>query len=67
MLELAGRLGVDFGGRAHLGEAKPGEPQQRLIPVDALLEQCVNAARSLAGISFVHELQLHGVCGQSLG
>jgi hypothetical protein len=38
MLELIWRVGVDLGGRAHLGEAEPGEPKQRLVPVDALLE-----------------------------
>ena len=48
MLELIWRVGVDLGGRAHLGEAEPGEPEQRLIPVDALLEQGVNATRCLA-------------------
>src|ERR1700726_1462280 len=27
MLELIWRVGVDLGGRAHLGEAEPGEPE----------------------------------------
>jgi hypothetical protein len=61
MLELIWRFGVDLGACAHLGEAEPGEPEQRLIAADALLEQGVNAARRLADISSMHKLQLHGV------
>ena len=61
MLELIWRVGIDLGGRAHLGEAEPGEPEQRLIPVDALLEQGVNATRRLAEISSIHDPQLHSV------
>jgi hypothetical protein len=61
MLELIWRVGIDFGGRAHLSEAESGEPEQRLIPVDALLEQGVNAIRRLAEIWSIHELQLHSV------
>jgi hypothetical protein len=61
MLELIWRVGVDLGGRAHLGEAEPGQPEQRLVPVDALLEQGVNAIGRLARTSFIHDLQLHSV------
>jgi hypothetical protein len=54
MLELIWRVGVDLGGRAHLGEAEPGEPKQRLISVDALLKQRVNATRRLAEAFSIH-------------
>ena len=42
MLKLVRRVGVHFGGRAHLSEAELGQPEQRIVPVDALLEQGVN-------------------------
>src|SRR5215471_11281318 len=42
MLELVRRISVHFGGRAHLSEAELSEPEKRIVPVDALLEQGVN-------------------------
>src|SRR5262249_11086855 len=42
VLELVGRVGVHLGGHAHLGEAEPGELEQRIVPIDALLEQGVD-------------------------
>jgi hypothetical protein len=41
VLELFRCVGVHLGGRAHLGEAQPGQPEQRIVPVYALLEQGV--------------------------
>ena len=37
-LEPPGVVGVGFGREAGLGEAQPGEPQQRVVPIDALVE-----------------------------
>ena len=42
ILELVRRVGVHLGGHAHLGEAEPSEPEQRIVSVDALLEQGMN-------------------------
>jgi len=38
ILEVVRRAGVYLGGHAHLGEAEPGQSEQRIVPVDALLE-----------------------------
>ena len=42
VVELVRRVGVHLGRGAHLGEAEPGQLEQRIVPVDALLEQGVN-------------------------
>ena len=42
VVELVRCLGVHLGRRAHLGEAQPGEFEQRIVPIDASLEQGVN-------------------------
>jgi hypothetical protein len=42
ILEVVRRAGVYLGGHPHLGEAEPREPEQRIVPVDALLEQGVH-------------------------
>ena len=52
MLKLVWRIGVHFGGHAHLGEAEPGEPEQRLVPRDAPLEQGVNGQAPPAARGF---------------
>jgi hypothetical protein len=39
VLELAGRVGVEFGGQAGLGEAEPGQLEQRIVPGHAPLEE----------------------------
>ena len=46
ILELARRVGVYLRGRAHLGEAEPSEFEQRIVSIDALLEQGVNVPRN---------------------
>ena len=58
ILELVRRAGVYLGGHAHLSEAEPREPEQRIVPVDALLEQGVQVSRHLARTWFgsVHDL-----------
>ena len=45
ILELVRRVGVHLRGRAHLGEAEPSEFEQRIVSIDALLEQGVNVPR----------------------
>jgi hypothetical protein len=52
VLEVIRCVGVHLGGHAHLGEAEPGEPEQRIVPVDAPLEQGVYGSGHLARISF---------------
>ena len=47
MLELISRVGVRLSGEARLGEAEPGQPEQRRITGYALLQQRV--ARALTG------------------
>ena len=42
ILEVVRRVGVYLGGHAHLSEAEPRESEQRIVPVDALLEQGVH-------------------------
>ena len=42
ILELVRRVGVHLRGDAHLGEAEPRQLEQRIVPVDTLLEQGVN-------------------------
>ncbi len=51
VLELIRRVRVHLGGHAHLGEPEPGQPQQRVIPGHALLEQGVHGPdrRALIG------------------
>src|SRR6516225_856463 len=45
VFELVRRIGVYLGRDAHLGEAEPGEFEQRVVPGDALLEQGMNRFR----------------------
>jgi hypothetical protein len=45
ILELIRSVGVHLRGRAHLGEAEPSESEQRIVSIDALLEQGVNVPR----------------------
>ena len=42
VLEMVRRVGVHLRGDAHLGEAEPGQLEQRIVAVDTLLEQGVN-------------------------
>ena len=44
MLQLVRRIGVYLGCDAHLGEAEPGELEQRVVPGEALLEQGMNGS-----------------------
>jgi hypothetical protein len=44
MLELVRCVRVHLGGRAHLGEAETSEPEQRIVSINALLEQGMNVA-----------------------
>jgi hypothetical protein len=53
ILEVIRRVGVHLGGHAHLSEAELGEPEQRIVPVDALLEQGVQVSGHLARTWFV--------------
>ena len=55
MLEVVWRVGVYLGGHAHLSEAEPREPEQRIVPVDALLEQGVCIAGTWFGT--IHDPQ----------
>jgi hypothetical protein len=48
VLELINRVGVRLGGEARLGEAEPGQPEQRRITGYALLEQRVDRPRARA-------------------
>jgi hypothetical protein len=38
MLKVVWRVGIRLGGQAHLGEAEPSEPEQRIVACDAPLE-----------------------------
>ena len=38
VLKLVRRVGIHLGGQAHLGEAEPGQLEQRIVPRDAPLE-----------------------------
>ncbi len=70
IVELLRRVGVHLGGRAHLGEAEPGEPEQRIVPVDALLEQGVHVHGHLAGTlsGTIHDSQAaRGSCSAASG
>ena len=42
VLKLVWRVGIYLGGQAHLGEAEPGQLEQRIVPRDASLEQAMN-------------------------
>ncbi len=42
VVELVRCIGVHLGRHAHLGEPQRGESQQRIVPIDASLEQGVN-------------------------
>jgi hypothetical protein len=44
--ELVRRVRVYLGGHAHLGEAETSEPEQRIVSINALLEQGMNVART---------------------
>jgi hypothetical protein len=46
MLELVRCVRVQLGGRAHLGETETSEPEQRIVSINALLEQGMNVART---------------------
>jgi hypothetical protein len=46
MLELVRRVRVYLGGRAHLGEAETSESEQRIVSINALLEQGMNVAQT---------------------
>jgi hypothetical protein len=37
---------VHLGGRAHLGEAETSESEQRIVSINALLEQGMNVAQT---------------------
>jgi hypothetical protein len=47
IVELIRRIGVHLGRSAHLGEAQPSEFEQRIVPIDAPLEQGMNIPRRL--------------------
>ena len=47
MLELVRRVRVHLGGRAHLGEAETSEFEQRIVSINALLEQGMNVPEYL--------------------
>jgi hypothetical protein len=38
VLKLVWCVGIQLGGQAHLGEAEPGQLEQRIVPRDASLE-----------------------------
>ena len=42
MLEMVRRVRVYLGGRAHLGETEASESEQRIVSINALLEQGMN-------------------------
>ena len=42
VVKLVWRVGIHLGGQAHLGEAEPGELEQRIVPRDLPLEQAMN-------------------------
>jgi hypothetical protein len=44
--ELVRRVRVHLGGHAHLGEAETSEPEQRIVSINALLEQGMNVAQT---------------------
>ena len=44
IVELVRCIGVHLGRSAHLGEAQPGELEQRIVPIDASLEQGMNVS-----------------------
>jgi hypothetical protein len=46
MLELVRRVRVHLGGHAHLGEAETSESEQRIVSINALLEQGMNVAQT---------------------
>jgi hypothetical protein len=46
VFELVRRVRVHLGGRAHLGEAETSEPEQRIVSINALLEQGMNVAQT---------------------
>jgi hypothetical protein len=46
MLELVRRVRVYLGSHAHLGEAETSEPEQRIVSINALLEQGMNVAQT---------------------
>jgi hypothetical protein len=48
VLELISRVGVRLSGEARLGEAEPGQPEQRRITGYALLQQRVDRPRARA-------------------
>jgi hypothetical protein len=47
IVELVRCIGVHLGRSAHLGEAQPSEFEQRIVSIDALLEQGMNVPRRL--------------------
>ena len=42
VLELRGRVGIELGGQAHLGEAQTSQLEQRVVSRDTPLEQAMN-------------------------
>jgi hypothetical protein len=44
IFELVRRVRVHLGSHAHLGEAETSEPEQRIVSINALLEQGMNVA-----------------------
>jgi hypothetical protein len=48
VVKLAWRVGIHFGGQAHLGEPEPGQLEQRIIPCYPPLEQAMNRPRHLS-------------------
>ena len=70
ILEVVRRAGVYLGGHPHLSEAEPRESEQRIVPVDALLEQGVQVSGHLARTWFatVHDPQAaRGSCSAATG
>jgi len=49
MVKLVRRVGVCLRRQAFLGEAEAGEPEQRIVPGDALLEQGVQRPQARGG------------------
>jgi hypothetical protein len=49
VLQLIRRVGVQFGGHARLGEAQPGQLEQRIIASDLPVEQGVNGRYRITG------------------
>jgi hypothetical protein len=60
VFELVWRVRVYLGGRAHLGEAETSELEQRIVAINALLEQGMNVAQtSSSGFHDPHSTAAH--------